>query len=202
MDVIRYVSQGGFMMFPLFVCSVFLVTIIIDRLIQLQEEKIAPSALCQLLYHQENTEDISEQIRLYPSALATILTSLHKNRGEESSVQNRLLATFLNKEVYLLEKGLEGLSIIAAVAPLLGLLGTVLGMVDVFNTIVNQGVGQASVFSSGISKALLTTIGGLMVAVPALVAYGIFSRKVDSLIHLLDTNCQRYILKLKPLYVK
>ena len=80
-----------------------------------------------------------------------------------------------------LDRGLIVLEIVAGISPLIGLLGTVLGMVTVFDAIAVQGLGNAQVLSEGISKALVTTVGGLCVAIPALAFHSIFSRRVESL---------------------
>ena len=86
------------------------------------------------------------------------------------------------QEVRVLERGLVMLETIAAAAPLLGLMGTVIGMIKVFNVISQQGIGQASVLSGGISEALITTVTGLAIGIPALVAFNYFTNKAESLV--------------------
>jgi biopolymer transport protein ExbB len=81
-----------------------------------------------------------------------------------------------------LEKGLVVLETIAAIAPLMGLLGTVLGMVTVFEVIKDQGIGQTAALSGGISQALITTVAGLFIGIPVLIAYNYFTSKSESLV--------------------
>jgi len=99
----------------------------------------------------------------------------YEHRKEELSDRGR-------QEIRSLEKGLGVLETIAAVTPILGLLGTVVGMIKVFQVISLQGVGEASALSGGISEALITTAAGLSVGIPALIFYNYFSRKAENLI--------------------
>ena len=87
-----------------------------------------------------------------------------------------------------LERGLVMLETIAAAAPLLGLMGTVIGMIKVFNVISQQGIGQASVLSGGISEALITTVTGLAIGIPALVAFNYFTNKAESLVMAIEKH--------------
>ena len=86
------------------------------------------------------------------------------------------------QEVRTLERGLVGLETVAGVAPLLGLMGTVLGMIKVFNVISQQGLGQANVLSGGISEALITTVTGLVIGIPAFIAYNFFTSKAEGIV--------------------
>ena len=87
-----------------------------------------------------------------------------------------------NQVIHNLEKNLSPLGTVAAIAPLLGLLGTVIGMIKVFTAIMIEGTGNAGVLAGGISEALITTAAGLTVAIPALVFHRFFERRVDSLV--------------------
>ena len=87
-----------------------------------------------------------------------------------------------------LDRGLFLLELIAAITPLMGLLGTVLGMIEVFDTIAQQGVGQAGALSAGISKALITTVAGLTVAIPTLAAFTLLARKAERLTEEIDRH--------------
>jgi biopolymer transport protein ExbB len=100
------------------------------------------------------------------------------------------------QEVALLEKNLPVLGTIAGIAPLIGLLGTVTGMIKVFRVISVQGMGGASTLAGGISEALVTTATGLMIAIPSLVAYNYFARKAEKIILRIERNSTRLLLKM------
>ena len=100
-------------------------------------------------------------------------------------------------QVGTLERGLTVLEIITGISPLLGLLGTVLGMVTVFNAITAAGLGNPQVLSGGISKALVTTVAGLTVAIPALACHTWFSRRVDDLAVEMQDRATGFIAKLQ-----
>ena len=97
------------------------------------------------------------------------------------------------QEIVHLERGLGLLETIAAIAPLLGLLGTVLGMIEVFDVVAQQGAGQAQELSGGISQALITTATGLSIGIPALVAYNYFVGKAERLVLDIEDHTDRLI---------
>jgi biopolymer transport protein ExbB len=96
------------------------------------------------------------------------------------------------QEVRLLQRGLVSLETVAAVAPLLGLLGTVLGMIKVFTVIETLGVGQAKALSGGISEALVTTATGLLIGIPALIAYNFFNHRAEAFV----LDMEKYVILL------
>ena len=106
-----------------------------------------------------------------------VIRTRHLDHAEALEAINAIGRT----ELAILERGLTVLEIVAGVSPLLGLLGTVLGMVTVFDAITTEGIGDPQVLSGGISKALVTTVVGLLVAIPALAFHSWFSRRVDDL---------------------
>jgi len=99
----------------------------------------------------------------------------------------------------IMERGLTILQIIAVVSPLLGLLGTVLGMVDIFNAVTRGGLGNPQMLAQGISKALITTVVGLIIAIPSLVAYHLYIRRVEALGMELQDILLNFITRLKNL---
>jgi biopolymer transport protein ExbB len=101
------------------------------------------------------------------------------------------------QEIRVLERGLIILETVAAIAPILGLLGTVLGMIKVFSVISLQGVGDAASLSSGISEALISTAVGLSIGIPTLVFYNYFERRANSIILELENICNELIRKIR-----
>ena len=110
-----------------------------------------------------------------------------------------LSQSHLNEEVGKMERGLTLLEIAAGAAPLLGLLGTVLGMVDIFSVVSEAGVGNPLLLSKGISKALNTTVFGLIVAIPAFTAFTLYERKIEKLVLLIDQCATQTFTKIYSL---
>jgi biopolymer transport protein ExbB len=113
---------------------------------------------------------------------ANIMLATLRNQDLPKDELKEIILDQGRQEVRVLERGLVMLETIAAAAPLLGLMGTVLGMIKVFNVISQKGIGQASVLSGGISEALITTVTGLAIGIPALVAFNYFTNKAESLV--------------------
>lgn len=172
------ILKGGYTMIPLSLCSLVSIAVIIEKGWVLREKKVLPEKLLRRLReHPENP-----QIEADGSPLGAVIETVRRARPWGRQRGYEALQLTLKQVGSALERGLALLEITAVVSPLLGLLGTVLGMVEVFKVIARLGVGQAQAMSSGISQALITTIAGLIVAIPALVAHGIYTRKVDNLL--------------------
>jgi len=174
------VLKGGYAMIPLLFCSLLSLAVIIEKGFALRSRAVLPPRLLLTLRDDpRRTADLIERDR---SPLAGILRSFFLDRklSRRQAADNLRLA--LRRQADGLERGLVLLEIVAVISPLLGLLGTVLGMVEVFKVISQLGVGQAQAMSGGIAQALITTIAGLIVAIPALAAHSLYSRKVDRLL--------------------
>ncbi len=177
-------------MVPILLCSLISLTIIIERFIALRRARVIAPKLSALL---EDFSDTTKQSIIdycdskqnpFSRIVKKLLLNAHLNHTEAAEI----IKVTGKQETACLDRGLFLLELVAAITPLMGLLGTVLGMIDVFDTIANQGVGQAQALSAGISKALLTTVAGLSVAIPSLAAFSLFSKKVDNLIFLMDRH--------------
>ena len=180
-------------MIPILLCSVISVAVIIERGISLRRRRVLPPRLRPFL-------EGSTSPPLPPSdssPLGELLTCGFLHRGENREQVEEAIQVKIKRIANRLERGLVILEIVAVISPLLGLLGTVIGMVEVFNVISRLGVGHAQALSAGISQALISTIAGLVVAIPALVAYSIYTRVVDA--HLLELE-EASALFLKRLY--
>ena len=117
-----------------------------------------------------------------PGAFAGVVLAALRNRDMPREEQREIVYDQGRQEVRSLERGLVVLETVASVGPLLGLMGTVIGMVKVFNVISRVGIGQANILSGGISEALITTVTGLAVGIPALVAYNYFTSRAEGLV--------------------
>src|SRR5210317_356874 len=172
-------------MVPIILCSIVAVAIIGERLWALQKKKIIPKHLVAQIWHWHSMGQLKEeqitQIRK-SSPLGRVLAAGLSNLSHSREVMKESIEEIGRHEVHDMERYLNTLGTIAAISPLLGLLGTVIGMIKVFTEIMQYGTGNAGVLAGGISEALITTAAGLAVAIPALIAHRHFSRKVDSLV--------------------
>ncbi|MGO2277248.1 MULTISPECIES: MotA/TolQ/ExbB proton channel family protein [unclassified Psychrobacter] len=182
------VKAGGWLMTPIVVCSILALVIIIERSHTLQFNKVAPNRLReQLITRLRENGDIGRTQLMNvkeKTALGDILATglLYREYGLESMtmhMQNRA-----SVQVHQLEKNINMLGTIGAIAPLLGLLGTVLGIISSFLAITDGAMQDPTMLAAGVSQALITTAAGMIVAIPALVAYRYFQRRI------IDINAQ------------
>jgi biopolymer transport protein ExbB len=178
-------DRGGTMMYPLLLSSLLALTIIVERLITLRRKKIIIPEIIHIVEQFNSVEDIQLAKNMclrYKGPLPRIISLGLENSDVDKSGMKELIEDQGRQEIRELEKGLGILETIAAIAPLLGLTGTVLGMIKVFGVIKAQGVGQAAALSGGISEALLTTVVGLFIGIPSLIFYNYFSRKAENFV--------------------
>ena len=190
------------MMYPLLISSLLAVAIIIERLISLRRNKIIIPEIVSVVeqFNSHNDIELAKNINArYEGPLSNIVSIALDNSELENGEIKELIEDQARQEVGKLQKRLGILETIAAVAPLLGLAGTVLGMIRVFNVIKDQGIGQASALSGGISEALLTTVAGLFIGIPALVFYSYFSRKTESYALEIEKHSNTLFRKLQKL---
>lgn len=179
------VKAGGWLMWPIIACSVAAMAIIIERLWAYREHKVLPRNLvAQVWQLQRNGGLTAAQIAAVRagSPLGRVLAAALVNRGHSREVMKEAIEEEGRQVVHELDRYLNTLGTIATISPLLGLLGTVFGMIQVFNAITTAGVGNAGVLAGGISVALITTAAGLSVAIPALIFHRYLTGKVDRLV--------------------
>ncbi|OGW17613.1 MAG: hypothetical protein A3G93_09770 [Nitrospinae bacterium RIFCSPLOWO2_12_FULL_45_22] len=176
--------KGGPVMYPILFCSILSLAIIIERLISLRRGRIIrPETLFRVqdLIRIERIADIIELCQKNSSPMSRIVLAAIKNINQPKAEIKEAVSEAGRQEVRVLERHLATLGTIVSIAPLLGLLGTVTGMIRAFYTIALRGVGEPTALASGISEALLTTAAGLTVAIPSQLFYNYFINKVDSL---------------------
>ncbi len=185
MDFVAELQKGGIVMIPLLLGSVLALAIVIERAFQLRTKKVLTGEIVNAIERIESVEDIRVAERICeanPGPFAGIILVALRNRDLGAEELKEAILDQGRQEIRTLERGLVALETIAAAAPLLGLLGTVTGMIKVFNVISKQGIGQASYLSGGISEALITTVTGLVIGIPALVAYNLLTARAESLV--------------------
>ena len=166
-------------------CSIVVLAICIERLYTLNPKKIAPPHLLATVWKQlKGGEMDATKLKTLKqsSPLGRILAAGLSNAYHGREVMKESIQEAAQHVVHDLERYLNTLGTIAAISPLLGLLGTVVGMIRVFAEIMSQGTGNASVLAGGISEALITTAAGLTVAIPALAMHRYFIGKIDSIV--------------------
>ena len=178
------ISSGGWLMVPIISCSVISVAIIIERLWTLKKDNVAPTDLVvdieHLLEQHQLTEDRLKELE-HSSYLGRILVAGLYFSNQAPAEIRRSIEEAGRHVVHELEKYLNALGTIAAITPLLGLLGTVIGMIKVFAAITAVGVGNPQILAGGISEALITTAAGLSVGIPSLMFHRYFKGKINEL---------------------
>ena len=178
------VQSGGWLMLPIILSSVVAVAIVAERFWTLRRKRILPkglvSAVIKLQRQKNMTRAQIEELRS-SSPLGRVLSSGLMNMEHPREIIKQALEETGRQVVLEMERFLNALGTIASITPLLGLLGTVIGMIKVFSVITTQGVGDPSTLAGGISEALVTTAAGLAVAIPSLMFYRYFRAHVDEL---------------------
>ncbi len=183
--MLEIVKSGGWLMLPIIACSIIAAAIILERLWTLQRRRVLPRDLTRQVWEwvSKNQLDREHLLNLQSgSPLGEILAAGLANRQRDREIMKEKVEDTGRHVVHDLERYLNSLGTIAAISPLLGLLGTVIGMVKVFAAITASGVGDPSVLAGGISEALITTAAGLCVAIPSLIAYRYLRGRVDALV--------------------
>ena len=175
--MLEIILAGGWMMVPILGCSTFAVAIIIERFWTLRRSRVIPLGL------STTVEDWAAKHELDQRHIDELKVESPMGRVYAAALNNRTRSRELIKEavedtgrhvVHDLERFINTLGTIAGISPLLGLLGTVIGMIKVFSAIMVSGVGDANVLAGGISEALITTAAGLTVAIPSYIFYRYF----------------------------
>jgi biopolymer transport protein ExbB len=183
--MLEIVKAGGWLMAPIILCAVLALGIILERFWTLQQNKVIPDDLTARVWGWvKNGQLDHEKIQSLHqgSPLGQILAVGLLNRDRDRAVMKESIEDTGRHVVHELERYLDTLGTVAAISPLLGLLGTVIGMVKVFTAITTHGVGNPAVLAGGIAEALITTAAGLTVAIPALIGYRYFRNHVDALV--------------------
>ena len=194
--MLELVKAGGWLMLPIILSSIIALAICVERFLKLNPDKVAPrNLLNQVWGWLQNKQLDAEKLRELRrgSPLAQILATGLANAKFGRDIMKESIEDTASHIIHDLERYLNALGTIAAVAPLLGLLGTVLGMIRVFTEIMVQGSGNAGVLAGGISEALITTASGLCVAIPALIMHRYFLRRIDELVVRMEQDAMKLI---------
>ncbi len=194
LSLLWLVGRGGWMMLPIYVASIVMITVVIERALSLRRSKVIPPKLVNGLVPSggENAAlDPRHAYRMcqrYPSPTSTVIRTMLLKVGRPHAEVERAVAEVNQREADRMYANVRWLNLVAAVAPLLGLLGTVWGMIRAFFDTTQLQVGQnkADFLASGIYVALVTTLGGLAVAIPAAVFAHYFEGRIQRLFHQIE----------------
>jgi biopolymer transport protein ExbB len=194
--VLELVQAGGWLMYPILLCSAIAMGIIAERLWTLQRRKVIPEKLMNGIWTLLNNDQLSEK------HIQEIETGSPLGKVLAAGLINRHLSRDLVREsieetgrfvAHELERFINALGTISTIAPLLGLLGTVIGMIKVFTTITAVGVGDPATLAGGISEALITTAAGLTVAIPTVIFHRYLKRKIDELVMGMEQEAMKLV---------
>ena len=179
------VRAGGPLMWPIILCSVIALGIVVERIWTLQPSRVMPPGLLPKIWQLVEGGQVTDKVIAaleQNSPLGRVLTAGLANRHRPRALMMERLEDTGRHVVHELERFLNTLGTIAGVSPLLGLLGTVTGIIKAFNAITVGAMGDPRALSGGISEALITTAAGLVVAIPSLIAYRYLRGRVDRIV--------------------
>ena len=178
-------KAGGILMVPIVACSILALAIVLERFWTLRASRVAPPQTINELWRWIKKKELNgRKLKALQasSPLGRILAGGLLNAKHGREIMKESIEQEASQVIHELERFLNPLGTVATIAPLLGLLGTVIGMIKVFAEIQLAGVGNAANLAGGISEAMITTAAGLSVAIPALIFHRYFIRRVDELV--------------------
>jgi len=195
-----FVIKGGVMMIPIGLCSIVALTVVVERLATLRRRRVIPPTFLvglkeQFARHPDEPGKAVEYCRRNASPVANIFAAGLRRRSRPLEVIERHIQDAGQREVIRLRKYLRVLSVIAAVTPLMGLLGTIFGMIRAFQTVATSAdaLGKTELLAEGIYEAMITTAAGLIVAIPTLICYHWLAAKVQSLVMDMDLMTVEFV---------
>jgi biopolymer transport protein ExbB len=194
--MLEIVQAGGLLMWPITACSVVAVAIILERLWALREKRVLPVSVANhvMALVQQDQVDAKQLQEVHQSSpFGQVLAAGLAYRHATRDVLKEVIEDTGRHAVHELERYLTTLGTIAAISPLLGLLGTVSGMIRSFTAITDNGVPNPAVLAGGISEALVATAAGLTVAIPSLIAYRYLRGRVERLVVRIEKESMRFI---------
>lgn len=194
--MLEIVQSGGWLMVPILLCSIVAAAISVERLWTLQRSRITPRNLLAQIWSAIKADDMDAQkLRELrgSSPMGQVLAAGIANAKRSRDIMKEAMEEAAGQVGHDLERYLTSLGIIASISPLIGLLGTVVGMIKVFTALMLEGAGNANVLAGGISQALITTAAGLSVAIPALIFHRFFMRRVDELVVTMEQEAGKLV---------
>lgn len=198
--ILSMLGQGGWPMIPILLGSLIALAIIIERAFALRRTRVLNEEVLKAISAYDGEASAQKTLHICHEArgpFARLIEEVLNARHLEHAQALESMRATGRTQVSTLERGLTVLEIVAAISPLMGLLGTVLGMITVFDAITSHGIGNPQVLSEGISKALITTVAGMTAAIPALAFHSWFTRRVDQLSTEMQERATAFILRVQ-----
>jgi biopolymer transport protein ExbB len=196
--MLSFITKGGVFMYPIIACSILSLAIFLEKLWSLRRKKNVPLDFLQeieQLLQENNSAKALSLCNTNLSSIARIFSAGIKHYGKKREVIKERVEEVGRREASLLERYIDALATIASVSTLLGLLGTIAGMIKIFSVISSQSVVNPSTLAGGISEALYTTAAGLTVAIPTLIFYRYVSSKSRELVLEME-ECSTQVVEL------
>jgi biopolymer transport protein ExbB len=196
----KFFASGGLFMLPLALCSVVSVAFIVERGLALRRAKVISDSLYRSIVRMkmgDPTTEIQQMAAPGTTTLARLVRTCLEHLPWSKAENVEAVQTQARNEISKLERGLVVLEITTGVAPLLGLLGTASGLITVFANIGEVGLdsGQGMIIAKGISEALNTTVSGLVIAIPSLIAHSYYSKKIEAMAVEMESLCMDFLTK-------
>jgi biopolymer transport protein ExbB len=194
--VFELVQAGGWLMIPILLCSVIAVAIVVERMWTLQQKKVIPEKLLTGIWNLLSNDALTDQHISEienGSPLGQVLAAGLINRHLSRDMIRESIEETGRHVVHEMERFMNTLGTISMIAPLLGLLGTVIGMIRVFTAITVIGIGDPTQLAGGISEALITTATGLTIAIPSLIFHRHLKRKIDELVVAMEQEAMKLV---------
>ena len=199
-SITGFFAKGGPFMIPLGICSITSVTFILERGFALRREQVIPENLYNTITSfkiGQSTADLERIASPGRSTLARLIRVCLEHLPWSKAENVEAVQTRARREIATLERGLVILEIIVGISPLLGLLGTISGLVTIFGNVGGTGIAdQGMILAKGIAEALNTTVVGLVVAIPSLIAHSYYAKKVEALAVEMESICMDLLMKL------
>ena len=176
---LKFLNDGGIFIYPLLLCSIAGLTAIGFKFLALARDRVIPNQLAHILENASDYKKVTEAISNHDSALSRLAAVALKNKRHDAKQMNQSVEAMAREEVLKMHSGIGVLDIVITIAPLLGLLGTASGLVTIFGGL--RETTDYLVIAKGIAEALSTTIFGLVIAVPCVVAHSYFMRRIEQL---------------------
>lgn len=194
------IKAGGWSMLPLILCSITSMAIVIERFWSLQRKRVTPANLVAQVWQWSRAGVLDErriQALRDGSPLGRVLAAGLANRSYSREVMKEGIEEVGRHVVHELGRHLNMLGTIASISPLLGLFGTVIGMIKMFSAASAHGVGDPTALAGGIATALVSTAGGLIVAIPTLLFYRYFRSRVDDIVMTMEQEALKLVEVMK-----
>ncbi|MCH7813402.1 MAG: MotA/TolQ/ExbB proton channel family protein, partial [Planctomycetes bacterium] len=200
-----FIAKGGMMMIPIGICSLVALAVMVERLISLRRSRVIPPGFMDGVRAalDKGGDDRTEALaycRKDPSPLAGIVVAAIQRLGARLEHLERHIEQAGQRQLFKMRKYLRVLSVVASISPLLGLLGTIFGMIRAFSTVASSGeaLGKTELLAQGIYEAMITTAAGLCVAIPVLIAYHWISANIARLVGEMDLMIIEFVETYAP----